>query len=172
MRSYHWSGDSEGGSVKVYLVQHGKAMSEEQDPERPLTDLGRQETAWVADVAARLGLEVGQIRHSGRLRAEQTAEILGEALEPADGVVPAPGMSPLDNVEPAAEDLEAASEPMMLVGHLPYVERLAGRLLTGNAGQIVVDFANSGIVCLERKVERWQVVWIITPEIAELKSAV
>jgi len=72
--------------MKVYLVQHAEAMSEEQNPERPLTELGRQHTRSVADLAARMGVEVEQVRHSGKTRAEQTAEILGEALGP--GAVP------------------------------------------------------------------------------------
>lgn len=154
--------------MKVYLVQHAEAMSEEQNPERPLTELGRQHTRWVADLAARMGVEVEQVRHSGKTRAEQTAEILGDALGPAEGVAAVSGLSPLDDVNPVAEDLTASSRSVMLVGHLPFMERLAGRLLTGDARQPVIDFTNAGIVCLEKKVERWQATWIVTPQMAEM----
>jgi phosphohistidine phosphatase len=156
--------------MKVYLVQHAEAMSEEQDPKRPLTDLGRQHAAWTGNLAARLGVEVEQIRHSGKARAQETAEIMGEVLSPGEGVVATSGLSPLDDVEPVAEDLEEASQPIMLVGHLPFMERLAGYLLTGDDQQPVIDFTNAGIVCLEKQDDHWQVSWIITPEIAELES--
>jgi phosphohistidine phosphatase len=145
-------------------------MSEEQDPKRPLTDLGRQHAAWTGNLAARLGVEVEQIRHSGKARAQETAEIMGEVLSPGEGVVATSGLSPLDDVEPVAEDLEEASQPIMLVGHLPFMERLAGYLLTGDDQQPVIDFTNAGIVCLEKQDDHWQASWIITPEIAELES--
>ncbi len=156
--------------MRVYLVQHAEAMSEDQDPQRPLTDLGRQHARWVGGLAARMEVEVQQVRHSGKTRARETAEILGDALNPPQGVVAASGLSPLDDVEPVAEDLEDGSGSIMLVGHLPFMERLAGRLLTGDAREPVIDFTNAGIVCLERTVDRWQASWIITPRIAEVKS--
>ena len=71
-----------------------------------------------------------------------------------------------DEVEPAAKELEEEAKPVMLVGHLPFMERLAGRMLTGDADQAVIDFTNAGIVCLERKDKRWQAAWILTPELA------
>jgi len=156
--------------MKVYLVQHAEAMSEDQNPNRPLTDLGRQHTAWVADVAVKLGVELEQIRHSGKTRAEETAEILGEVLAPEEGVVAVSGLAPLDDVEPVAEELDQASQPVLLVGHLPFMERLAGQMLVGDAHQPVIDFTNAGLVCLEKKDSRWQAVWILTPDMAELKS--
>ena len=73
--------------MKVYLVQHAEAKSKEQDPERPLSDLGRRHAGQVARAAGRIGLEVEQIRHSGKTRARQTADIMGEALSPRQGVV-------------------------------------------------------------------------------------
>ncbi len=156
--------------MRVYLVQHAEAMSEEQDPDRPVTDLGREHTKWTGEMAAAFGVDVKEIRHSGKTRARQTAEILGDVLSPREGVVDVSGLAPLDDVEPAAKGLDQEGEPVMLVGHLPFMERLAGRLLTGDADQLVIDFRNAGIVCLDKKDKRWQASWIITPEMAELKS--
>jgi phosphohistidine phosphatase len=156
--------------MRAYLVQHAEAMSEEQDPNRPLNDLGRKHTQWVADVAARLGVEAEQIRHSGKTRARQTAEILGAALIPSEGVVGVSGLSPLDDVEPVAKELDESSQPVMLVGHLPFMERLAGQMTVGDAHKPVIDFTNAGIVCLEKRDSHWQAVWILTPEIAQIKS--
>lgn len=152
--------------MQVYLVQHAEAKSKEVDPDRSLTDKGSHETRGVAALAARVGVEVHQIRHSGKTRARQTAEILGEALSPAAGVQAVSGLGPLDDVEPVAEELGAALRPLMLVGHLPFMERLAGQLLVGDPDQAVVQFNNAGVVCLAKEEERWQVIWVATPEIA------
>jgi phosphohistidine phosphatase len=154
--------------VKVYLVQHAEAMSKEQDPDRPLSDLGRRNADRVAKVAAALGVEVAEIRHSGKARARQTAEIMAEALSPEQGLKAVSGLAPLDDVAPVARELDEAAEPLMLVGHLPFMERLAGRLLAGDARRPVIGFTNAGIVCLERGDDGWQATWILTPEIAEV----
>jgi phosphohistidine phosphatase len=152
--------------MKIYLVQHGESEPKTVDPARPLTAQGRQDVQQVAMFAARLGLEVEQIRHSGKTRAEQTAGILGEALSPAGGVVTISGLAPNDDVRPVAEALARESQPVMLVGHLPFLARLAGLLVTGNPDRSVVRFRNAGIVCLAREEDHWLVAWIITPEMA------
>ncbi len=152
--------------MKVYLVQHGEAEPKSVDPARPLTARGRQEAERVATFAARLGLTLGQIRHSGKTRAEQTATVLGGILSPPGGVVATSGLAPIDEVEPVAEALGGESQSLMLVGHLPFLDRLAGLLLTGDADRSVIQFRNAGIVCLAREEERWLAAWILTPEMA------
>ena len=156
--------------MKVYLVQHGEAKPKSVDPTRPLTERGRQEAQRVAAFAERLGLEVRQIRHSGKTRAEQTAAILGEALSPPDGVVTTSGLTPLDDVQPVADALAQEPQPVMLVGHLPFMARLTGLLVTDDPGHSVVRFRNGGIVCLAYEEEKdiWLVSWILTPEMANV----
>jgi phosphohistidine phosphatase len=152
--------------MNVYLVQHAEAKSKEQDPDRPLTRRGRRDAEATAAMAAKLGVRVDQIRHSGKARAAQTAEILGKALSPSGGVVATSGLGPLDDVRPVAKDVTAAHGPLMLVGHLPFMERLAGYLLAGDSDRTVVKFSKAGIVSLMSTEEGWHVNWIITPEIA------
>jgi phosphohistidine phosphatase len=152
--------------MKVYLVQHGEAEPKSVDPTRSLTKQGRQEVEQVAAFAARLGLGVGQIRHSGKTRAEQTAAILGEALSPPSGMVAVSGLAPKDDVQPIAEALERESQPVMLVGHLPFLGRLAGLLVNGKPDLPVVQFRNAAIVYLTQAEDRWLVEWILTPEMA------
>jgi phosphohistidine phosphatase len=127
--------------MDLYLVQHGAAAPEAEDPARPLTDRGRREVGQVARAAARAGLEVGRIAHSGKLRARQTAEILAGELHPP------------------------SAEPTMLVGHLPHLSRLASLLLVGDPEHEVVAFRMGGIVCLGNDTGRWKVTWMLTPEL-------
>ncbi|MDY7079746.1 MAG: phosphohistidine phosphatase SixA [Chloroflexota bacterium] len=156
--------------MKVYLVQHGEAEPKSVAPTRPLTERGRQEVQRVATFAGRLGLEVHQIRHSGKTRAEQTAAILGETLSPPGGVVAVSGLAPLDDVRPVADALAREQQPAMLVGHLPFLTRLTGLLVTGDPDHPVVQFRNGGIVSLAHEEEKdaWLVAWILTPEMANV----
>jgi phosphohistidine phosphatase len=144
--------------MNIYLAQHAEAQPEEVNPERPLTEQGRQNAESVASIAGKLELEIDQIRHSGKTRAEQTAKIMGEALSPQSGVVAASGLGPVDDVKPVAGELTTSSQPIMLVGHLPFMERLTGQMVVGDADQLVVKFRNAAIVCLSRDDEAWQIV--------------
>ncbi|MBI4241133.1 MAG: phosphohistidine phosphatase SixA [Candidatus Rokubacteria bacterium] len=153
--------------MELYLVQHGEAEPESVNPARPLTGRGRLEVRRVARAAARLGLGIQQIRHSGKRRAEETAAILGEALGPLEGVVAVSGLNPNDDVRPVAEDLARESRSLMLVGHLPFIARLAGLLVAGDPDRPVVRFRYAAVVCLGLEEGRWLVNWVLTPEIAE-----
>jgi broad specificity phosphatase PhoE len=66
--------------MRIYLVQHGEAKSEEEDPRRTLTDKGVGEVQKVAEFLRPLTLAVDTVWHSGKARAQQTAELLAEAL--------------------------------------------------------------------------------------------
>ena len=54
----------------------------------------------------------------------------------------------------------------MLVGHLPFMSRLASLLLAGEPEAGVVRFQTSGIVCLSREQGEWSLSWAVTPELA------
>ena len=152
--------------MRVYIVRHGKAASSDVDPQRGLTQAGRAQVEKVAGHLKSLNLSVDCVWHSGKTRAEQTAESLGRALNPPGGVVAVSGLDPKDDVRPVAEALEREAQPVMLVGHLPFLERLAGRLLVGDEERSPVEFRTAGIVCLSYEEGRWRVAWVATPEMA------
>ncbi|RMF60516.1 MAG: phosphohistidine phosphatase SixA, partial [Calditrichaeota bacterium] len=118
--------------MRVYLVQHGKSFSKEEDPERSLTPEGEKEVAGMAEWAARAGVAVAEIKHSGKTRARQTAEIFAANLHPEGGVREASGLNPLDDVVVFANQPGNLEEGVMLVGHLPFLERLTSFLITGS----------------------------------------
>jgi phosphohistidine phosphatase len=159
------------GPMHLYLVQHGEARSEAEDPERPLTERGREEAARVARFLARHGARPAAIRHSGKRRAEQTAAIFAEALLGDAGAIQAvSGINPKDPVEPVAEPLSnEAAGSVMLVGHLPSLSRLASLLLAGDAERTIVRFRQGGAVCLVRSESgpgaQWSLAWMVTPDL-------
>jgi len=72
-------------AMDVYLMQHGEATSEAENPERPLTEEGRAVVRRVSVRARAVGVHVGVCVHSGKLRAEQTAQLfVGELGGRAD----------------------------------------------------------------------------------------
>ena len=147
----------------LYLVQHGEAVTEAVDPARPLSVEGRAVVEQVAAWAARRGVKVDQIRHSGKLRAEQTAAIFAEQLRPPGGVSAQPGLAPNDDVQPLADGVEDWPDSLMLVGHLPFLSRLASLLLIGRPQHAVIQFWNGGLVGLARDGGNWAVVCVIPP---------
>ena len=54
--------------MKLYLIQHGEAKSEAEDPERSLTSRGEEETRKISGVAKRLSIYPSRIYHSGKKR--------------------------------------------------------------------------------------------------------
>lgn len=152
--------------MKVYLVRHGEAASSETNPERSLTHTGRENTQRIANFIGRPCLKVKAIEHSGKLRAQETADILGASVESEEGVAKADGLAPNDDVEPWVGQLTRAEGDLMLVGHLPFMGRLASALLTGSNDPVFVDFKPSSILCLERTNEgTWYISWLISPEL-------
>jgi len=152
--------------MRLYLVQHGEAKSEDIDPERGLTDKGRRDVERVGAFLKPLGLVVSAVRHSGKTRAAQTAEILAQSLTVAQGVIEQEGLAPLDPVEPIAHPLTGMSEDLMLVGHLPFMADLASYLVAGAESVDVVAFQQGGVVCLKSDEKSgWRVRWMVTPDL-------
>ncbi len=151
--------------MKLYLIRHGEAATGGGGGERSLTEKGRHETGKVADFLGRMGLEVRSIQHSGKLRAQQTAEILGSRIVSKEGVAPAPGLCPNDDTQPWSRELADSEEDLALVGHLPFVSRLASRLLTGEENREVVEFRTSSVLCLRRNDDgAWRISYFVTPD--------
>lgn len=150
--------------MKLYLVQHGEAKSKEQDPDCSLTDNGIKQTKKIASWFGKQALPVSEIYHSLKKRADQTAEIFENRLAPSNGVNAMAGLKPNDDVLPIAEKLEETSEPLMIVGHLPFLNRLASFLVAGEQEPGIISFTNSGVVCLDRQNDSWAVAWIMVPD--------
>lgn len=151
--------------MALLLVQHGKSLPKEVDPERGLSAEGRAETERIAKVAKNCNVNVSAIFHSGKTRAAQTAGIFASALLPQGAAQARTGLAPMDDVEPVATEMDSLKN-LMLVGHLPFMEKLASHLLTGASKKTIVKFQNSGIVCLDQNEKGdWFVRWMLQPEI-------
>jgi phosphohistidine phosphatase len=152
--------------MRLYLVQHGQAEVEEIDPQRHLTADGAKEVEKVAAFLRPLGLKAPAIWHSGKPRAQETAEIMARVLWPRARVSKRSGLNPSDPLKPIRQAVARSRNDLMIVGHLPFLSKLVARLLTGSKSSEVVCFQYAGVVCLERDDKRgWKLRWMVVPEL-------
>jgi len=111
--------------MQIYLIQHGDAKPEEEDPERPLSNTGMEETKAIAAKLKELSIKPAKIFHSPKLRARQTAELLASAL--GSVAEETEGLKPKDNPQTIIGKIGTLEETgtYMFVGHLPHLELLS-----------------------------------------------
>jgi len=152
--------------MKLYLVQHAKAASKDIDPDRALTDVGRRDIQKVAAFIKPLNTEVDFLWHSGKTRAAQTAEVIAGVVNIKTQMTTRDGLAPNDDVTVIKDELITGEHDVMIVGHLPFLSKLASLLLTDNESAGIIAFQNGGIVAFEQSSEgRWQINWMIIPDL-------
>ncbi len=150
--------------MHLYLVLHGPALTQEEDPARPLSETGQKLAERAAAHAARLGVRVREIRHSNKLRAAQTAQAFEATLGAPRRETE--GLAPDDDVSQLRRDVQSMEDNLMIVGHLPFLVRLAAALLCQDESMPVVRFQQAGLVRLDRNEGgRWSLAWAIPPDV-------
>jgi phosphohistidine phosphatase len=151
--------------VSIYFVQHGVAVPEQVDPNRPLSVEGRKEVQGIAAHLREVGVAVGKVCHSGKTRARETAQIFAEQL--GDGnLYEVSGMNPNDDVIRFAAGLK--EDNTMYVGHLPHLGKLVSYLVAGDENAGVVKFVNGGVVCVEKGTAGYSIAWYLNSALCDL----
>ena len=143
--------------MQLYLTQHGKALDKTVDPERSLSDQGRQEIAAVADYLRQADTQITSILHSGKTRAAQTAEIFADILQ-VENVAQLDGINPNDDVQPIGLMVSGLDKNTMVVSHIPFLPRLLHLLLTGEQQDEPAALPGN-MVCLERSDDQ---LWLLS----------
>lgn len=144
----------------LYLVHHAHAVGPEVDPLRPLSERGRSDIEAIAEQAAARGANPLVIWHSGKARARQTAEVLWKRCHALAKFSAMRGLQPDDPASWIVDALTGETGDVMLVGHLPNLQRLLGVLRSGDPEQFAEDFPQHGLVALEEVGEgRWKEKW-------------
>ncbi len=152
--------------MKIYLTQHGEALAKEVDPDRPLSDQGQADVGRVANFLAGSGITIDRVRHSGKTRARQSAELLAARLAPATVLEPMEGLGPKDSGDELMKVIEAMSEDLLVAGHQPFMGRFVSRLLLARADAPIVHYRPGSVVCLERDQQGgWTLQWMVRPEL-------
>lgn len=151
--------------MKIYLVQHGDAVSKEDDPERPLSAKGEGDVHHIAEFLKAADHKVNAVLHSGKLRAQQTAEILADDLLNNGDVEVVEGIKPNDPVQDFSFGAHNIKNDTMIVGHLPFMVKMVSYLVTGKEEPAIVAYMPGSVVCLEQDPEeRWLVKWMLRPD--------
>jgi phosphohistidine phosphatase len=56
------------------------------------------------------------------------------------------------------------ADSVMIVGHMPYMSRLASLLINGIAAETAFVFGIAAVACLRRDRGAWSLLWLLTPE--------
>jgi phosphohistidine phosphatase len=146
---------------RLYFVQHGLAENKLDNPDRPLTEEGFNQTRNNARQLLALKAPVSHIFHSGKLRAQQTAEVIASVLN-VNKIDAIDHLSPND--DPALITQELNETAALYVGHLPHLEKLVSMLITGKEAPAILEFQNSAVVCLNKNEDVYKILWYITPQ--------
>jgi len=150
--------------MKVYLIQHGEAVSKDIDPDRSLSDPGRADVNAIARFLRGAGVHPRAVWHSGKTRAQQTADLITQTLAAGDALQAVEGINPNDDVRSFAQRLNELSADTLVVGHLPFMAKLVAQLVVGDQERAVVSFEPGSAVCLERDAEGvWSLAWMVRP---------
>ena len=148
----------------VILVRHGQAVSPDENPERPLATAGRNQVEKASAVVGQILDGVDIIYHSGKARAAETAEILVTQVHTPSRVNEPTRLNPDDPVIEIAKELDADEfDRVMIVGHLPFLGRLATYLLGGGAETPVMNFATAAVASLSKTADKWKLDWMVDP---------
>ena len=149
--------------MKAYFVQHAVAHGGDVDPERSLTVAGQAQAQKVAQHLRQRGITLSTVFHSGKKRAQQTAQIFAEAFgAPCEQL---DGLNPNDDPQQVLAGIVQADA--MYVGHLPNIQRLANLVITGESEIEAIRFSNAAVACVDIDQDDSRLAWLITPTLCE-----
>lgn len=153
--------------MELYLMQHAEALSEQEDPERSLSQQGQRNAAQAGRALAALGIKFSRIISSPKKRALQTAtSVAKETGFPEEKIEILKVLEPLVRPDEIIAQLAqmGLEGPTLLVGHLPSLADLVCYLME-SSGKL--SFSMAGVGCMD--VREWEkggasMLWYLTPE--------
>lgn len=143
--------------MKVWILRHGQAEGHAPtDAERNLTEHGRAEV--LRSAAHLIGQPLGAIIASPYVRAQQTAQLVHEALGFQPEIRTVPWLTPDGDVQQVLEKLDT-DDDVLLVSHQPLVgslisflqhghQRQPQPMYTASLAQLEGDFPLAGLMSL------------------------
>jgi phosphohistidine phosphatase len=160
--------------MQLYIVRHGIAIDREEpkcppDPERFLTEEGKDKTQQVAKGLAKLGVIADVFLSSPYRRAKETAEIFAAELEYAkakvrytNALLPSADAAML--FRELAKDKDAGTA--MIFGHAPHLDEVLAAAV-GSKHQITA-LKKAGVALVELKrvsPPSGELLWLATPKL-------
>ena len=146
--------------MKLYLMRHGRAQNKNIDPDQGLSDEGRTEVLQLASKLTAHDVHFGQIIHSSKTRARQTAELVRGAISDSTECMESDDIKPNDDPEIILNKIPDWTVDTLIVSHLPFIPGLIQKLCPGNS---TIIFETATMACLEKKGMNWEVLWVESP---------
>jgi phosphohistidine phosphatase len=160
--------------MELYIVRHGIAVDREDpkcppDPERYLTDEGKEKSRQVAKGLAEIASVPDLILSSPYVRAAQTAEIFADALEYSKQKIRTsdlllPGAEPLQLFRELAKDKDLST--VFVFGHAPHLDDLLATAV--GTKHHISSLKKAGVAFVELKrlsPPSGELVWLATPKL-------
>jgi phosphohistidine phosphatase len=160
--------------MEIYVVRHGIAIDREDpksppDPDRYLTEEGIEKTKRVAAAVASLSGPPDLLLSSPYVRAMQTAEIFGSALEYPKAKIRRsdlllPGAEPTLFFRELAKDKQSST--IFIFGHAPQLDDLIACAL--GTKQHITSLKKAGVALIELKrvsPPHGELVWLAPPKL-------
>jgi len=151
--------------MKLYIVRHGEAVSKAVDPQRSLSPQGRRDVIKVAEHFQSLGVRLDLFYHSTKKRAQQTAQIMKDHINPTAKLIEKDYLAPDDPLDDFVNELSGLNQDLIVAGHLPFVEKLVSRLIADDQDISTLAFSTGSVAILEQDSSLdWHLEGMITPE--------
>ncbi|WP_282609868.1 histidine phosphatase family protein [Pelagibius sp. Alg239-R121] len=151
---------------KLYLLRHAKSdwkTPARGDFERPLAARGHMAAPRMGREMVRLGIAPALVLCSTARRAAQTYDLMTECMPPAHKVEHREDlyMAPPAKLKSIVQQQSDEFETMMLIGHNPGMEALAGQLAGNDSDAEALSaldekFPTAAIAAFELPVEHWK----------------
>lgn len=157
--------------MNLYLIRHAIAEEETssgEDSQRRLTDKGAKKMRLIAKGLRTLGVEFDLILTSPYMRAQQTAEILGDVFKMKNQVTASENLVPMGdpNLLLAEINEKYTVDSLAIVGHEPYLSSLVS-LLSAGGSPVEMTFKKGGICYLStddlHHTRKATLEWLLTP---------
>ena len=149
--------------MTLYVLQHGDAEPKKKNAERPLSEQGRRDIRLVAMHLHNANVHIARILHSGKLRAEQSARLIGETIPIEAAPAQVHGLNPNDDPAKLLSSLDPQAGDILIVSHMPFVSRLCSLLLTGSTETAFASVPGT-LFCLENMGDKWQLAYMLRPD--------
>lgn len=153
--------------MKIYVMRHGEVAHNNGDSERLLTGYGQASVARLGQFCARDLVNCEMIWHSPLKRAVQTAQIMQNQLGFDGPMLEHGDLKPESDVDVLTTLVQEERKSLLLVSHLPFVDKFVSHLLTGRSKDMV-HYRPGTIVALEQIAGQWYLNWCLHPEMIKL----
>jgi len=151
-------------ALTLFLLRHAKSAWDSpslEDFDRPLSERGRREAEWVADLIRTRDIRLSRILCSSAQRTRETLAALLPAFRRDTSIEVTRRLyeAPAERLLTVLREQLVTDQAVMLIGHNPGLESLAG-LLTGGGEPSLISalrrkYPPAGLAQFEFALEQW-----------------